>query len=153
MCDILSNTPVTCVIRSQLCFCNLKNVASLMLCSLFVPHRLPSWQTAAVVGKKENHWPTSPILDVISSFKTVVTTTSLFSLLRRFALTTKIPDTKGCHKCCIGEWPLPPNHFVIFTHPSIILNCVDTSGTSLFWACPLYFAAVLFFFKPSWSLI
>ncbi|XP_010785862.1 mitogen-activated protein kinase kinase kinase kinase 5-like, partial [Notothenia coriiceps] len=24
-------------------------------------------------------------------------------LPRRFALTTKIPDTKSCHKCCIGE--------------------------------------------------
>lgn len=24
-------------------------------------------------------------------------------LHRRFALTTKIPDTKGCHKCCIGK--------------------------------------------------
>lgn len=62
--------------------------------------------------KKEKLWLTSLILDVIGSFKTAVTTAWLFSLLRRFALTTKIPDTKGCHKCCIGEWPLPPNHHV-----------------------------------------
>ncbi len=71
------------------------------------------------VRKKEKRWPASLPLDVMSSLKTVVATTWLFFLLRRFALTTKIPDTKGCHKCCIGEWPLPrPLSFSWLTHPS-----------------------------------
>lgn len=97
------HNPDASVIRSQLCY-----FCTLVLSNLF------------------DHRPL--ILDVIGSFRSK-RLEWFFFLLRRFALTTKIPDTKGCHKCCIGEWPLPSSP-VLFPHLSIILQCVNTRLTS-----------------------
>lgn len=133
------------VIRSQLYVCCYTHAVQ-----SFCYHCLTSWQTAAAVEKKEKLWLTSLIIDVIGSFKTAVTTAWLFSLLRRFALTTKIPDTKGCHKCCIGEWPLPPNHHVFIYLPLHHFKlCQYMRSNSTLSTCFL-FLCWMFLFLINW---
>lgn len=56
-----------------------------------------------------------------------------FSLLRRFALTTKIPDTKGCHKCCIGERPPPPDRSAFIDSPFHQINLCQHTGNVSDW--------------------
>lgn len=73
----------------------------------------------------------------------------MFSLLRRFALTTKIPDTKGCHKCCIGEWPFPPNHSVFIYSPFHHINFLSMHEEHLrARQAPVHFV-VMFFYSVS----